>query len=384
MSEELPKETSTARNIEIFEMTQTENQEIPIAKESDKVGLPPGTLIYVDDDGKDDETLREKGMVRAIQYNESGFTEIRIKNIEEIRSLDQTDKMTWINVSGLWDVNAVQTIGEIFQLNPLVLEDILNMEQRTKTEDYETYLLTILKQMWFDSEAKEIKDNQIGIITFEKTVLTFCEEETPLFGTIVERIKTGGRIRKYGADYLTYGLIDIIVDHYFYINDAFDEWLDDAEKRIIKKTEKADIEEINQMRHELSAFKKEVRPIITIAEKFEKSDSKLVRKQTRILFRDIYDHAVRISDSIETDHEILTGIYDLYTTGISNRLNETMRVLTLISTIFIPLTFIAGVYGMNFRNMPELYWEYGYFACLGLMVIIVIAMVLFFKNKKWI
>ncbi len=380
----MPEETNTNQNIDIFETTQTDDLETPVAKESDKVGLPPGTLIYVDDDGKDDETLREKSTIRMIQYNDSGYAETKIRNIEEIRAVDQTDKTTWIHVSGLWDVGTVQKIGEIFQLTPLILEDILNMEQRTKTEDYETYLFTILKQMWFDAESREIRDNQIGIITFEKTVLTFAEKDTQIFKTIVERIKTGGRIRKYGADHLTYGLIDIIVDHYFYIIDAFDEWLDDAEKRIIKKPDKENVEEINQMRHELSAFKKEVRPIISITEKFEKSDSKLVRKQTRVLFRDIYDHAVRISDSIETDHEVLTGIYDLYTSGISNRLNDTMRVLTLISTIFIPLTFIAGIYGMNFNNMPELYWEYGYYACLLLMVIIVITMIVFFKKKKWI
>lgn len=380
----MPEETNTNQKTESLEITQTENRENPVSKESDKVGLPPGALIYVDDDGKDDETLHKKSTIRLMQYNESDCTEIKVKDVEELRTLNQTDKTTWVHISGLWDVETVQKIGEIFQLNPLVLEDILNMEQRTKTEDYETYLLTILKQMRFDAEKQEIKDNQIGIITFEKTVLTFCEEYTQIFKTVVERIKTGGRIRKYGSDHLTYALIDVIVDHYFYINDAFDEWLDDVEKRIIKKPEKANVEEINQMRHELSAFKKEVRPIITIAEKFEKSDSKLIRKPTRILFRDIYDHAVRISDSIETDHEILTGIYDLYTSGISNRLNDTMRILTLISTIFIPLTFIAGIYGMNFNNMPELYWEYGYYACLILMVVIVVAMILFFKNKKWI
>lgn len=384
MPEEIPEETNTNQNVEEIEITETEDFEIPIAKESDKVGLPPGTLIYVDDDGKDDETLREKSKIRVIQYNEAGYNEINIRTVEEIVLIDQTDKTTWIHVSGMWNVETVQKIGEIFQLYPLVLEDILNMEQRTKTEDYETYLFTILKQMWFDAENKEIVDNQISIITFEKVVLTFCEKDPHIFKSVVDRIKTGGRIRKYGSDHLTYALIDVVVDHYFYINDAFDEWLDDAEKQIINDPDKGSVEKINQMRHELSAFKKAVRPIITIAEKFEKSDSKLIRKQTKILFRDVYDHTVRISDSIETDHEILTGIYDLYTSGISNRLNDTMRVLTLISTIFIPLTFIAGIYGMNFENMPELYWEYGYYACLIMMVVIFVVMILFFKKKKWI
>ncbi|MDL2261336.1 magnesium/cobalt transporter CorA [Methanimicrococcus sp. OttesenSCG-928-J09] len=368
------------------EAPEIENVEIPVAKESDKVGLPPGTLIYVDDDGKDDETLKGKSIIRLIQYNEAGYAEKRIHDAEEIRSLDLNgDKITWIQMSGLWDIENVRKIGEIFQINALVLEDLLNMEQRPKMEEYDNFFFTVLKQIWFDEESKSVKDIQISIITFDKLVLTFCEEETRVFGTIIKRIKKeDGRIRKYGSDYLTYALTDIIVDHYFYVLEGFEEWLDDVEKRIIKKADKEGVEEINRLRHELSSFKKISWPLITVTEKLEKSDSKLIKKQTRVLFRDVFDHIIRITESIETDHEILTGIYDLYTTGISNRLNETMRILTVISTIFIPLTFIAGVYGMNFRYMPELYWEYGYYVCLILMAVIVIVMIIFFRKKEWI
>ncbi|WNY29416.1 Cobalt/magnesium transport protein CorA [Methanimicrococcus stummii] len=409
----MAEEIQTDQKIEMIENSGSESDLKPedpiVSKESDKVGLPPGTLMYVDDDGKDDETLKEKSLIRIIRYNESGCREVKIKSVDEIGAIVQTasaaDQTTtvigqktnanqtintagqdkiWIHVSGLWDIDSVRKIGEIFQLSPLVLEDILNMEQRPKTEDYETYLFTILKQIQFDEDEKEIKDNQISIVTFEKVVLTFCENDPQIFKSVAGRIKKGGKILKYDADYLTYALIDVIVDHYLYTVEFFDEWLDDIEKRIIKNPDKEGAEEINALRHELSAFKKAIWPTITVIEKMEKSDSKLIKKQTRVLFRDIFDHVVRITDSIEADHEVLTGIYDLYTTGISNKLNDTMRILTVISTIFIPLTFIAGVYGMNFDNMPELYWKYGYYACLGLMVIIFVGMLIFFRKKKWI
>ncbi|WP_316556902.1 magnesium/cobalt transporter CorA [Methanimicrococcus hongohii] len=358
--------------------------EVSVSKESDKVGLPPGALIYVDDDGKDDEMLKEKSIIRLIQYSESGYNEVKIKDVEEISAVDLDDKITWIHISGLWDVKSVSKVGEMFQLSSLVLEDILNMEQRPKTEDYDNFLFTILKQVRFDEERKEVNDNQISIVTFEKVVLTFCEDDPKIFKPVVDRIKKEGKILKYGTDHLTYTLIDIVVDHYLFVVESFDEWLDDIEKRIIKNPEKNTAEEINSLRHELSAFKKMVWPAVSITEKMEKSDSKLIKKATRILFRDVSDHVNRITDSIETNHEILTGIYDLYTSGISNKLNDTMRILTVISTIFIPLTFIVGVYGMNFENMPELYWDYGYYVCLILMAVIFIGMLLFFRKKKWI
>ncbi|MDV0445497.1 Cobalt/magnesium transport protein CorA [Methanimicrococcus sp. At1] len=380
----MPEELKADQKSEDFENDTAAVFETPVAKESDKVGLPPGTLMYVDDDGKDDQTLKEKSTIRVIQYNESEYTEKTIQNADDIKALNQTDKTTWIHVSGLWDVENVIKIGEIFQINSLVLEDILNMEQRPKTEDYENYLFTIIKQIRFDGEIKEIKDSQVSIVTFEKVVLSFCEDEPHIFDSVTDRLKKKGKMIKYGTDYLTYAMIDMIVDHYLYVVEFFDEWLDNVEKRIIKNPDKEGAEEINQIRHELSSFKKEVWPVITITEKMEKSESSLIKKPTRILFRDVFDHVVRITDSIENDHEILTGVYDLYTTGISNRLNDTMRILTVISTIFIPLTFIAGIYGMNFTNMPELYWEYGYYACLALMAVILVGMLLFFRNKKWI
>lgn len=380
MPEEKAKEEKR-NDVRGFEKTKAGTT---VSKERDKVGLPPGTLMYVDDDGKDAATLKGKSIIRLMQYNESLCEEKQIEEIEEIHDVDFADKITWIHVAGLWQVEIVRKIGEQFEISPLILEDLLNMEQRPKTEEYETYFVTILKQIRFDAENREIRDSQIGLITFDKIVLTFCENDPKIFKSVTDRIQNEGRIRKYGADYLTYALVDVVVDQYFNIVEEFEEWMDDVEKRIIRKPDKSGAEEINKMRHELTAFKRAVWPLITAAEKLEKSDSKIIKKSTRLLFRDVFDHVVRITESIEADHEILTGIYDLYSSGISNRLNDTMRILTVISTIFIPLTFIAGIYGMNFDNMPALHWKYGYYLCLGLMGVIFLTMILFFKKKEWI
>ncbi|MDR0766878.1 MAG: magnesium/cobalt transporter CorA [Methanosarcinales archaeon] len=380
----MPEETITNQDEKVSLINQCLLQETPVAKESDKAGLPPGTLVYIDRDGKDEEKLREKSTIRMIQYNEAGYCEMRIENPDELTELDLHGKITWIQISGLWDVESVRRIGEIFHLNPLILEVILDMEQRSKMQEHDNYLLTILKQIHFDEKIKAIKDNQISIFTFEKVVLVFCEDNPRIFKPIIDRIKEGRRIRRLGTDYLTYALIDMVVDHYFYVVESFEEWMSDIEKRIITNPEKEAVAEITTLRQQLSVFKKVVWPTMAIAEEMENCDSRLIKKQMRPLFHHVFEHAIRIMESIETNHEIMSGIYDLYTSGVSNKLNDTMRVLTIIATIFIPLTFIAGVYGMNFGNMPELDWEYGYFITLGGMTLISLTMLLFFRKKKWI
>jgi magnesium transporter len=291
----MPEETITNRGADVFVEVFAEVLEIgpeiepeaSVSKESDKIGLPPGTLIYVDSDGKTEEKLKEKSIIRLIQYNASSYDEIKITSAEELAAVNLNDKMTWIQVSGLWDVESVSKVGEIFHLDPLILEVVLDMEQRSKTHEYENYLFTILKQIRFDEKTRIIKDNQISIFTFEKAVLVFCEDDPQIFKSIVERIKKETKIRRLGSDYLTYTLIDMIVDHYFYAIEAFEGWMDDIEKRIIKNPQKEAAEEITSLRHQLSMLKKIVWPTITIAEEFEKCDSKLIKKQTHILFHHV-------------------------------------------------------------------------------------------------
>lgn len=362
--------------------TMTDSREISVAHESAKIGLPPGTLIYVDND--EEEIVGQKSTVRLIEYNEAGYTQRDITSAGEIDPTSSADKVVWLHMTGLWNVEMVRQIGELYNISPLTLEDALTMGQRPKSEEFDNYIFTIFKHLRFDTDANELVDIQISIVTLDRVVLTLCEKEIPAFDAVVKRIQKDGRLRKAGSDYLTYSLIDVVVDHYFYVLEAFEEWFDEVEKKIIKQAEKDGAEEINKMRHELSSFYKAVWPLSTAIDKLEKSDSKLIRKQTRVFFRDVYDHVVRITESVESDREMLTGVFDLYTSRISNRLNETMKILTIISTIFIPLTFIAGVYGMNFTNMPEVHWKYGYYACLCFMFIIFVTMVFFFKRKGWL
>ncbi|MDV0446905.1 Cobalt/magnesium transport protein CorA [Methanosarcinaceae archaeon Ag5] len=369
------------------------------AKQSQKVGLPPGSLIYITEEEETEIPESEKKVtVYAITYNESGYEEKKIESINDLKNLITDDPAsaaaatapaasaaptTWIHVTGLWDIDVVRALGEKYGIEPLTLEDILSMGQRPKTEEFETYIYTILKHVMFDDDDKEVINDQISIITKDKTVISFAEKSYNIFDPVIKRLKKDGRIRKYGADYLTYALIDVVVDNYFLVMEQFEEWFDEVEKRMVSHPEKESAGEINRMRTELFLFNKAVWPLINVTDSLEKSESKLIKKPTRVYFRDVQDHVTRIVESIETGRETVTGIFDIYNSGISKRLNETMKVLTVISTIFIPLTFIVGVYGMNFEYMPELYWKYGYYACLGLMLLIFVTMILYFKKRGW-
>lgn len=356
------------------------NVEGIFSKESEKAGLPPGTLLYSGDESEE----KTDAPIRIIEYNETENFEKYIQTIEEIDEIVVTDKILWIHTTGLWNVEKVRRLGEKFNIMPLSLEDVVSRFQRPKIEDFENYIYVILKHVCFDAEQKKIMNNQISIITLDNVVLTFSEKPTFVFDQVIRRIQKDGRIRKYGADYLTYALIDVIVDHYFFVLEAFEEWSAEIEKKISGSFEKEAAAEINNMRNELSQFNKSVWPLVGVIEKIEKIDSKLIKKGTRVYFRDVSDHVLRITEAVDSDREVLSGIFDLYNSNVSNRLNETIRLLTVISTVFIPLTFIAGVYGMNFRNIPELYWEYGYFACLAAMAVVTLLMLVYFRKKEWI
>ncbi|WP_338101776.1 magnesium/cobalt transporter CorA [Methanolapillus millepedarum] len=358
------------------------------AKQSKKAGLPPGSLIYVSDEDMEIPESEKTVTVFAITYNESGFEEKKIESADDLKKLNPEDSSvpastTWIHVTGLWDTEIVRVLGEKYGIDALTLEDILSMGQRPKTEAFENYIYTILKNITFDDAEKEIENNQISMITMEKTVITFAEKPCNIFDPVIKRIKKDGRIRKYGTDHLTYALIDVIVDNYFLVVEGFEEWFDEVEKRMVNHPEKESAGEINRMRTELFLFNKAVWPLINVTDSLEKSESKLIKKSTRVYFRDVEDHITRVVESVETGREIVTGIFDIYNSGISKRLNETMKVLTVISTIFIPLTFIVGVYGMNFEYMPELDWRYGYYVCLGLMLLIFVMMIAYFRKRGW-
>lgn len=348
-------------------------------KLSKKAGLPPGTLVYVGK--KRDEIVK----ITIIDYDEKHFEEKEVKKVEECLPFKDKPTVTWINIDGIHQVDIIEAIGKHFGVHPLVLEDIVNTGQRPKMEDFGNYLFVVLKMIYYDEKEDEIKTEQVSLLISQNFVISFQEREGDVFNSIRERIRgSKGRIRKMGADYLAYALMDSVVDNYFVIIEKVGEKLEGMEEELVKNTTPETLQAIHSLKRNMIFLRKSVWPLREVIGGLERGESKLVQEPTQIYFRDVYDHTIQVMDAIETSRDMLSGMLDIYLSSVSNRMNEVMKVLTIIATIFIPLTFIAGIYGMNFQNMPELGWRWGYFAVLIVMVSIGISMLAYFKRKKWL
>ncbi|MCP8318527.1 MAG: magnesium/cobalt transporter CorA [Candidatus Methylarchaceae archaeon HK01B] len=348
-------------------------------KRSKKTGLPPGTLILIG------EKKIEKARITIIDYNEAQFQEKEAKKVEECFPYKDQPNVTWINIDGIHDVEIIEKIGNNFNLHPLQLEDVLNTEHRPKIEDFEDYIFVVLKMLYYDEKENEIKDEQISLILASNIVISFQESEGDVFNPIRERIRNGkGRIRKMGADYLAYALIDAIVDNYFIILEKLGEKIQDLEEELVTNPTSETLHAIHKFKRENIFLRKSVWPLREVVSKLERGESSLIKETTVIYLRDVYDHIIRVIDTIETFRDLLSGMLDIYLSSISNRMNEVMKVLTVIATIFIPLTLIASVYGMNFTYMPELESPWGYPIVLVGMLFIVTLMLIYFKRKKWL
>lgn len=348
-------------------------------KRSVKTGLPPGSLIHIG------EKKAEHVRIRILDYDENQLEEKEAKTIEECFPFKNKPTTTWINIDGLHQVDIIEKIGNKFGFHPLLLEDILNTEQRPKIEDFETHIYIVLKMLYYNEKTKEINIEQISIIFGHNFVISFQEKEGNIFDPIRERIRTGkGRTRKMGADYLSYSLIDFIVDSYFSILEKLGENIEDVEETMIINPKPATLHGIHCLKRKMISLRKSVWPLRDVLSSLERSDSALIQEQTRIYLKDVYDHTIQVIDTIETYRDVLSGMLDVYLSSISNKMNEIMKVLTIIATIFIPLTFIAGVYGMNFEFMPELRWRWGYPAVWIVMTCVGISMLAYFRKKKWI
>ncbi len=349
-----------------------------IKKRKEKIGSPPGTPVYTG------EKVEEAMRITLMDYDEDHVQEKEISKIEEYCGLKNTPSVTWINVDGIHDVDVINVIGESFGLHPLVIEDIVHTEQRPKMEDYGDYLYLVFKMLTYDEKSKDILGEQVSLILSENFMLSFQEHQGDIFDLIRERIRNGkGRIRKMRADYLAYSLIDAVVDHYFVILEKVGERVEELEESLIQNARPETMHEIHRLKREMLYMRKSVWPLRESINGLEKSDSPFIKKATQRYFRDVYDHTIQIIDTVETFRDMLSGMHDTYLTSISNRMNEIMKVLTIIATLFIPLTFIAGIYGMNFKFMPELEWKWGYFAVWGIMISIALVMLAFFKRRKW-
>lgn len=350
-----------------------------IKKRSKKAGLPPGTLVHIGE--KKAETLK----ITVMDYDEAHFEEKEIKTIDECFIFKDKPTVTWINIDGLHQVEILEKLGECYGLHPLVLEDILNTDQRPKMEDYGEYLYIVLKDLDYDDKSSQIEPEQISLILGPNFVFSFQEMEGDTFGTIRERIRNSkGRIRKMGADYLAYSLLDSIVDNYFIILEKLGEKIEFLEEKLVTQPTPETLQMIHHLKRELIFLRKAVWPLREVINGLERGESSLIKEATRIYLRDVYDHTIQTIDTIETYRDMVSGMLDIYLSSVSNRLNSVMKVLTIIATIFMPLTFLAGVYGMNFKFMPELEWRWGYPFIWLIMAGIGVFMFLYFKKKRWL
>jgi magnesium transporter len=344
-----------------------------------KVGLPAGSLVYTG------EQAAGKVEVTLIDYDEQTFEERTLQSMDECAVYKAKPTATWINVEGVNNPVLIEKIGECFGLHRLVTEDLMNVVQRPKVEDYGEYLFVVLKMLTYDEKDGRIVPEQVSLIVGENFLLSFQEGvKGDVFPLIRDRLRAGkGKIRKMGVDYLAYSLLDALVDGYFVILERLGERIDLLEEELITRPARSIMEQLYQLKRELLFMHKAVWPLREVVSALVRRESPLIREATTPYLRDVYDHVVQAIDSVEIYRDMLSTMLDLYLSSVSNRMNEIMKVLTIIATIFMPLTFLAGVYGMNFKHMPELEWKYGYLFAWIIMAGIGIAMGFYFKRKKW-
>jgi magnesium transporter len=328
---------------------------------------------------------REKPRITVIDYDAAGFIEKEVASVEECFPFKETSTVTWINVDGVHDASVIERLGRHFDIHPLVLEDIMATTQRPKIEDLGGAVFVVLRMIEFDEKCSEMTADQLSLILGPNYVLTFQETPGDCLGSVRERIRSGkGRIRKLGPDYLAYAVIDAVVDNYFFVLEKLGEKIDGLEEQLIAEPRRELLHEIHALKREMIDLRKSVWPLREVVSGLERSESPLIQKSTGVFLRDVYDHAIQVIDTVESFREMLTSMVETYLSSLSNRMNEIMKVLTIISTIFIPITFLVGLYGMNFHFMPEIKWRWGYAFVWVLIIGSVGGMFAFFRKKKWL
>lgn len=348
-------------------------------KRSAKSGLPPGTLVHVG--VKPDQPTQ----LRIMDYDGEHFLERVITSVEECFPFLETPPFTWLNVAGIHHVDIIEKLGQELDLHPLLLEDVVNTSQRPKLEDYENYLFIVLKMLEYDKTAHTVEVEQVSLVLGKDYLISFQEDESDVFDLVRTRLRAGtGRLRKSGPDYLAYTLIDAVVDNYFTILEEVGEEVEEIEDLVATRSGQETLHEIYRLKREMIALRRAVWPLREVIGSLQRGDSPLIQAGTIIFLRDVYDHTIQIIDTIESMRDVLSGMLDIYLSAASNRMNEIMKVLTVFSAIFIPMTFLAGVYGMNFRYFPELAWRWGYglfwLACAS----IAITLLIYFRRKRWL
>ncbi len=340
------------------------------------VGEPPGTLFY------NGEETNKRIKITLIEFNETEFIEQDFYDLSDCIMHVKPNMVKWINVEGVHNTALIEKIGHIYDLHPLTLEDIVHIDQRPKFEEFDNYVLAILKMINYDTE---VVSEQLSIVMLENTVISFQEPHGgDAFDIIRNRLRQAkGRVRKLGADYLFYALIDAVVDCYFHVIEKIGDKVEEIEEEIMNEPKKESLNQLYRMKREIIFLRKQVWPLRDMIANLIRSETKFITPNTQLFLRDVQDHSTRIIDTVETYRDLLSGIMDIYLSTNANKMNEVMKVLTIMSSIFIPVTFIAGVYGMNFEYMPELKSPYGYAGAWAVMLTVIISLVVYFKKKKW-
>ena len=346
---------------------------------SKKIGLAPGSVIYTGLKNKRDLKID------LIQYDSESFEELKLKTTQECLTAVVPGKVNWFIIDGLNHVSEIESIGLKSNMILLDIEDLVNIAQRPTASFGEDYLKVIFKLLSYDT-AQELVSEHLSMVLLKESLIIFHESDEPVFGSVKDRIKTRqGRIRSRGSDYLMFALMDYIVDHYFQLTESLTEKVELMEDQIFKGDDQESItNDIQLLKKEVVRIRRVVNPLLDIIGRIVRLEGDLISDPTKVFLKDLQDHVSQVVESVEMNREMIWGLMDMHMTILSNKMNEVMKVLTIISTIFIPLSFIAGVYGMNFENMPELSYKYGYFILLGAMALLILGMIFYFKRKKWL
>lgn len=352
---------------------------LSMRKGTKRPGEAPGTLNFTG------EKLVENVQMDLYDYDVEQLSEHDLSEIDDSKPYLDSPSKTWINVSGLHDIDKLKEIWGYFNLHPLIQEDILNTHQRPKIEEYPEHMFFVLRMMSTEHESSDLKVEQVSIVLSKNSVLSFQEDDFPIYEPVLHRLRNGApRLRKQGPDYLAYALIDTIVDHYMKVMEKIGDEIEELENEILENSDASIPEKIHALRRKLIFFRRTVWPLRDSLNSLLREESNLIDEENKIFFRDVYDHLVQIIDGIENYRDMAMGMLDMYMSQVSNKMNEVMKVLTIIATIFIPLTFIAGIYGMNFEYMPELTWRWAYPTVWAIMIIATIGMIFYFRKKDWL
>lgn len=346
-------------------------------KRGSKVGAAPGTLVHIGD------VNAQETQIYAIHYDQQSVREQKIERIADCQIAEQNNWMSWINIDGLHQPDIIRQLGELFKLHPLVQEDILNTDHRPKIEVHDDYLYIVIKMLQFDDKTESLQSEQISLIVGDNYLLSFQEKAGDLFNGVRERIRSSKKTRQLGPDYLAYALTDAIVDNYFVLLEKFGDAIEDLEQDLLESPRADTLKKIHHFKREMLLLRKAVWPLREVLSSLSRDESVVMSRETRVHLRDVYDHSIHIMDNIETLRDLLSGMLDLYLSSSNQRMNEIMKTLTLFTTTFMPLTFIVGIYGMNFDHMPELHWSWAYPAIMVIMACIAAGLLGYFKWRRW-